>query len=152
MGQAKLRKEEITQLKSIENNYIEFKCESIKFIAVMHNKDNTDEVVGFEATIKEIKDSKANLLKKICTKRWGFNPPLSEIAEYLLLTDGYKIAKLFNSYGVAVHFYESDLDVPSTYSCRNIISIANENMFKQLADEYISIANSLSRCINLNFK
>jgi hypothetical protein len=151
MGQAKLRKEEIIQLKSVDGNHRKARSESIQIIAVMHYRDNTDDVVGFKTTITDIKDCKDKLLKTICTKRWGFNPPLNEIAEYLLMTDGYKIAKLFNAYGIAVHFYESDIDISSAYSCRNIIGIADENMFRQLGDEYVSTANSLTKCINLNF-
>jgi hypothetical protein len=134
MGQAKLRKDEISLLKT--NN-----C--MKIIAVKHLKDGSNIVLTLNKEVMNRYESKDILLNKICLSSWFDNLPLNEINQYVALTDGYKIAKLFNSYAVALHFYESDRDMPSTYSCRDIVAINNKESFNELLMQYVSCSGYL---------
>ena len=135
MGQAKLRKAEIDALKSSST--------AISFVAIRHQKNAQPEYV--HATVDlfgQTKNNKDHLLNHICLSRWGHNPPVEAIAEYLTLTKSYSMFhKMHDNPGWVINFYEYDeefskLEGKPAHSCRDIMAVAS-------ADSLIGYAQSL---------
>jgi len=103
MGQAKQRQAEIAALKASKT--------TIRFFAIRHCENGEKEFAHAEATIGKPVNNKNDLLRHICVKDWLHQPPVSEIAEYLVQTNTYKMFSQFNnsaSKGFVINFYEVD--------------------------------------------
>jgi hypothetical protein len=127
MGQAKIRANEIAKLKALDA--------SLNILAVRYKKDGTSEFCYFSINSKvSIIASKDSLLHTICTSNWGHTPPCQAIACYLKKSQSYDF---FNKIsikckGYLIMFYESDLDKPQYYSCRQISPINDDEHLNSL--------------------
>jgi hypothetical protein len=100
----------------------------LRIFAIFHDKAG-DEVISMRADI-DVKPqfSKNALLDFICAKPWAhrMDDVSRAVIAYLALTDSYKkMAPLLatGQYGVEIHFYKNDPEVPGTHSCRQIMAM-----------------------------
>jgi hypothetical protein len=63
------------------------------------------------------------------------------------MTEGYKIMKMLDGYGLVIHFYESDIDYPQTYSCREVMTVKDKKSFDNLLIQYCKDAHELANCL-----
>jgi hypothetical protein len=127
MGQAKIRATEIAKLKALDA--------SLNILAVRYKKDGTSEFCNFAINSKvSMISSKDSLLHTICTSNWGHTPPCQAIACYLKKSQSYDFFKNIGikCKGYLIMFYESDLDKPQYYSCRQISPINDDEHLNSL--------------------
>ena len=143
MGQAKLRKSEIADLKA--------KSATLNIMAIRHLKNEQREVCTFSVekkSVPAVPASKSELLIYICSNKWLHNPPALIIAGYLLMTDSYKMLGK-NVYGYAMNFYEQDIVGTDTCSCREIIALGSQEQW----DAYVkSTLNTLKAANDMDVK
>jgi hypothetical protein len=132
--------------KSIKSEF-QSKPTAISFVAIRHLKDGKPEYV--HATVDlfgQTKNKKDHLLNHICLSRWGHNPPVEAIAEYLTLTKSYSMFhKMHDNPGWVINFYEYDeefskLEGKPACSCRAIMAVAS-------ADSLIDYAKGLAESL-----
>jgi hypothetical protein len=112
----------------------------IHLLAVRNGRDGTRDFVSCITELKGGTNSQATLLKHICLNKWEHSPPVEYISQYLYGSQTYAILKAFGgpTEAFVMEFYESDLDRPNTYSCREIVSMSVED-FESLSDNIRSI-------------
>ena len=120
MGQAKQRKAEIDALKAQKpRNY--------GILAIRHCEDGQTEFAYYGADYLKPKNDKNALLRHICLKDWGHNPPAGLIAEYLFQTTTFKMfGDNPDIESFVINFYEVDDEMTAkrgekAYSCRHIL-------------------------------
>lgn len=117
MGQAKLRKSEISALKAAPKAMT-------NIIAVRHLVGGKCEFAAFAVVLpKTPTHNKNNLLEFICCMDWLHTPPAGAIAEYLIQTNSFKMTSSYGEMGYVLNFYEpgADPSIPAgQHSCREI--------------------------------
>jgi hypothetical protein len=129
MGQAKLRAQEIQDLKT--------KLSTVHFFAIRHCKDGHKEIALSRVTLnpRQVNDRQA-LLREICLKDWLHTPPAGLIAEYLVQTKTYQFQSQMQTadIGYVINFHEVDQDNSRQYSCRVIMGMTSADLETWAAD------------------
>jgi len=128
MGQAKQRKAEIDALKA--------RLTTVRIFAIRHCENGEKEFAHGEVSLGKPVNDKTALLRRICMNDWLHNPPMDEIAEYLIQSNSYKTFSAFGTntaHGFVINFYEVDEEFSrktgeKTYSCRAIIGMPKNKL------------------------
>ena len=139
MGQAKARKSEIAVLKA--------QTPSLNILAIRHLKNGQSEFCSFTVQNPSTSLTRDQLLNQICVNEWLHNPPVNEIAAYLMKTDAYQsIKRMINAFGYVINFYELDTANSPAYSCREIMAARNKedwNILLNLNYQMLTAANDI---------
>ncbi len=128
-----------TKIKSVPHKGFNVLTEQ-RYLAIRHLKNGGIEFAVACVKIapnKLVSNNKNEILWRICTKKWGHNPPALLIAEYITKTNIYSLNQMLkmNPYAYEIHFYESDPDNPNAHSCREVFMISDKDMLKSRVDE-----------------